>query len=65
MDDIDDIIAAALPPTAHDARLLDLQALTRAWINERGAPDLLLYPEDLMQRVMFSIRTQVCMLNNS
>lgn len=59
MNDIDDIIAAVVPPTTYDARLLDLQALTRAWINERSAPDLLPYPEALMQRIMLSIRSQV------
>ena len=60
MSDIDDIIASVALPTTHDTRLLDLQALTRAWINERGAPDLLAYPTGLMGRVQSAIRAQVC-----
>lgn len=38
----------------------DLQALTRTWISERVAPELLSYPAELLDRVMGRIRTQVC-----
>lgn len=58
MNDIDDILASVSGPV-HDPRLLDLQALTRAWINERGAPELLPYPNALINRVMDRIRAQV------
>jgi len=36
----------------------DLQRLTRAWISERSAPELLIYPTDLMDRTMARLRTQ-------
>jgi hypothetical protein len=38
----------------------DLQALTRAWMAERAAPELRPYPHTLMERVMGRIRRQVC-----
>lgn len=37
----------------------DLQSLTRAWVSERLAPELLPYPTELMERVMRRIRQQV------
>lgn len=37
----------------------DLQDLTRAWISERAAPELLTYPTDLMDRTMTRLRAQV------
>lgn len=37
----------------------DLQLLTRAWVSERVAPELLPYPSELMDRVMTRLRTQV------
>lgn len=58
MADIDDILAT-VSRVSHDPRKLDLQALTRAWINERGAPELLPYPTTLMDRTMEKIRSQV------
>jgi GINS complex subunit 4 len=60
--DIDDILASVsrnatglLP----DQPKRDLQALTRAWVNEKGAPELLPWPEELMGRVLKRIREQV------
>lgn len=38
---------------------LDLQALTRAWVNERTAPELLPYPADLVDRTMERVAKQV------
>ena len=37
----------------------DLQELTRTWVVERNAPELLPWPEPLMDRVMDRIRRQV------
>ncbi|MCJ1249245.1 GINS complex subunit [Trapelia coarctata] len=49
--DISDILASVSAP-APSLHSEDLQALTRAWVNERAAPELLLWPESLMDRVM-------------
>lgn len=38
----------------------DLQQLTRAWVAERVAPEILPYPTELLDRVMMRIRQQVC-----
>lgn len=43
----------------------DLQLLTRAWISERVAPELLPYPAELMSRIMSRIRKQVHSLRDS
>jgi hypothetical protein len=43
-------------------RTSDLQALTRAWVAERCAPELLPYPEELIDRVMERIKMQVSIL---
>lgn len=56
--DIADILASVSAPRIPQ-RTLDLQALTRAWINERTAPELLPYPADLVDRIMDRIRQQV------
>jgi GINS complex subunit 4 len=58
MDDIDDILAEALHVSA-PRETLDLQELTRAWVAERVAPELLPYPDALMERVLGRIRRQV------
>ena len=50
-DDIDDILASISTPKVA-RQTLDLQALTRAWINERTAPELLPYPTSLIKSVM-------------
>jgi GINS complex subunit 4 len=57
-DDIQDILASVSAPTVPQ-RTLDLQALTRAWVNERTSPELLPYPASLIERVMDRIKKQV------
>ncbi|KAL9057764.1 MAG: hypothetical protein Q9162_002105 [Coniocarpon cinnabarinum] len=66
MADISDIIASVtrgqLGSSAQDEeqqRQHDLQLLTRAWVAERTAPELLPYPTKLMERIMGRIRAQV------
>ncbi|KAL8732930.1 MAG: hypothetical protein Q9181_003779 [Wetmoreana brouardii] len=55
--DIDDILAEVsgerLPSETHD-----LQDLTRAWVTERSAPELLNWPSALMERVLDRIHHQ-------
>lgn len=57
--DIDDLLAEvsadAVPQEQHD-----LQELSRAWVAERVAPELLAWPEELMGRVLGRIGRQVC-----
>ena len=61
MDDIDDILASvdrddvSLP----EATALDHQVLTRFWVAERGAPEVLPWPGKLMERVMERVSKQV------
>ena len=55
---IDDILAEV------DARAVplearDLQELSRAWVTERSAPEILPWPAALMGRVLERIRLQV------
>ena len=57
-DDIQDILASVSAPSIPQ-RTLDLQALTRAWVNERTAPELLPYPTGLVERVMERVKKQV------
>ncbi|KAL8675073.1 MAG: hypothetical protein Q9168_000556 [Polycauliona sp. 1 TL-2023] len=56
--DIDDILAEASgdgsPPETRD-----LQELTRAWVTERSAPELMPWPSDLMDRILGRIHQQV------
>ena len=56
--DIDDILAEvddqSIPQEA-----FDVQELTRAWVNEKNAPEVLPWPEELMERVLARIRKQV------
>ena len=56
--DIDDILAE-VDGNAIPQETRDLQELTRAWVNERSAPEILPWPEALMERVMSRIRKQV------
>lgn len=57
--DIDDLLAeVAVDSTPQESR--DLQELTRAWVAERTAPEILNWPEELMERVLERIRRQVC-----
>ncbi|KAK5132534.1 hypothetical protein LTR08_008851 [Meristemomyces frigidus] len=57
-DDIQDILDAVSRPSLPQ-RTLDLQALTRAWVNERTSPELLPYPSDLVDRVVERVKTQI------
>jgi GINS complex subunit 4 len=57
--DIDDLLAeVAVDSTPREIR--DLQELTRCWVAERVAPEILPWPSDLMDRVLERIRRQVC-----
>jgi hypothetical protein len=57
--DIDDILAdIAVDTTPRETR--DLQELTRCWVTERVAPEILAWPEGLMERVLERLRRQVC-----
>lgn len=42
-----------------DSASLDHQQLTRFWVTERGAPELLPWPGPLMDRMMERVRKQV------
>lgn len=56
--DIDDLLAeVAVDSTPQETR--DLQELTRSWVGERVAPEILPWPTELMQRVLERIRLQV------
>ncbi|KAF6233036.1 hypothetical protein HO173_008792 [Letharia columbiana] len=56
--DIDDILAEvdshAVPPATRD-----LQELTRAWVTERSAPEILPWPDMLMERILERLRRQI------
>lgn len=56
--DISDILASVSAPPV-DQRALDLQALTRAWINERSSPELLPYPQQLIKRCTDGVERQI------
>jgi GINS complex subunit 4 len=56
--DIDDILAD-IDANAVPQETKDLQILTRAWVAERVAPELLPYPEELMDRILERIAKQV------
>ncbi|KAI9834926.1 MAG: hypothetical protein M1819_002649 [Sarea resinae] len=56
--DIDDILAG-LDRDTIPQETRDLQELTRAWVAERVAPEILQFPEDLMERTMNRIRQQI------
>lgn len=56
--DIDDILAEVSGPS-QPQEIDDHQELTRAWVNERNAPEILQWPEELMDRVLARIRRQV------
>jgi GINS complex subunit 4 len=59
--DIDDILADLdrTEPTFNTSAALEHQQLTRFWISERAAPEVLKWPTDLMDRVMARIRQQI------
>lgn len=53
--------ASGLPlPSEQQQQQVDLQQLTRAWIAERMAPEILPYPAELMGRIMARLSAQVC-----
>ena len=56
--DIDDILASVSHPSV-DPATPDLQALTRAWVNEKSAPEVLPWRRELMERVLERLRRQV------
>ena len=56
--DIDDILAEVSGPS-QPQEIDDHQELTRAWVNEKNAPEILPWPEELMDRVLARIRKQV------
>lgn len=60
--DIDDILAEVEESTVPQ-ETRDLQELTRTWVNERSAPELLPWPAELMDRVLERIRQQVSALS--
>lgn len=56
--DIDDLLAEVeVDETPQETR--DLQELTRCWVAERVAPEILPWPSELMERVLDRIRRQV------
>jgi GINS complex subunit 4 len=56
--DIDDLLAeVAIDSTPQEIR--DLQELTRYWVAERVAPEILPWPSELMDRVLERTRKQV------
>ena len=57
--DIDDILAE-VDSHAIPRETRDLQELTRAWVTERSAPEILPWPDALMERILERIRGQVC-----
>lgn len=59
MADIADILASVSGGPLIPQSTLDLQAITRAWVNERTAPELLPYPSELVDRTMQRIARQV------
>lgn len=56
--DIDDILAD-LDNDHVPQESQDLQSLTRSWVAERVAPELLPWPEELMDRILARIAKQV------
>jgi len=56
--DIDDILAE-VDDRAIPQETRDLQELTRAWVTERSAPEILPWPEALMERVLGRVSKQV------
>ncbi|WPH00615.1 Hypothetical protein R9X50_00344500 [Acrodontium crateriforme] len=61
--DIQDILASVSAPTIPQ-RSIDLQALTRAWVQERTSPELLPYPSDLIERTMERLKKQIDNIEN-
>lgn len=62
--DIDDILAD-LDASHAPQESNDLQLLTRHWIAERCAPELLPYPTALMDRILSRISTQITLIEDT
>ncbi|KAI5282777.1 GINS complex subunit [Ascosphaera aggregata] len=58
---IDDILASVDRPDLYsgEAAAVDHQQLTRFWVAERGVPEVLPWPEKLMDRVLERVRRQI------
>lgn len=56
--DIEDILAS-VDDASTPQETRDLQELTRAWVTERGSPELLKWPSAVIDRVLVRIRKQV------
>ena len=59
--DISDILAE-IDGNAVLQETRDLQELTRAWVTERSAPEILPWPSALLERVLDRIRRQVLLI---
>jgi len=59
--DIDDLLAeVSVDSTSQETR--DLQELTRCWVAERVAPEVLPWPAELMDRILRRIARQVSLI---
>lgn len=56
--DLDDILAE-VDSHAVPRATRDLQELTRAWVTERSAPEILPWPDVLMERILERLRGQI------
>ena len=56
--DIDDILAE-IDSDGEPPETRDLRELTRLWVTERSAPEILPWPKELMDRMGERIRRQV------
>lgn len=61
--DISDILAE-VDGNAVPQETRDLQELTRAWVTERSAPEILPWPGALLERVLDRIRRQVTLISS-
>lgn len=57
MEDIDDILREFDSQNA-PSNAKDYDDLLKWWINERAAPEILQYQEDLVERIMTRVRRQ-------
>jgi GINS complex subunit 4 len=59
--DIDDILASVDqgPSSASHSPFQDVQELTRFWVAERAAPEILPWSTELMDRMMERVKKQV------
>ena len=60
--DIEGILASVDNSPASQV-VQDFQELTRAWVTERGSPEVLPWPSEIMDRVLARIRQQVCTID--